>query len=584
MMARLTAPIHTGTRFAACAALLGALATSAYGQAPAEELLRLVPEDAGFCLVVRDLRGRSAELLASPLAEAFQQSPLGRAARTSPEFIKLTLADQFIRACLGVGLARIRDDIFGDAVVLAFRPGPPGKPELDEGVVLLRARDEELLARLIDRVNDAQRETGDLKELAVRRRGEAEYVCRTESNGQHFYYRRGPLLAASGSETVIRGVIDRDRQTGSRPGSEIGRWLRRLGVDDGLASLWVNPRAFDAAIEQAAAEAVGPAALVHRTVLGYWKSIDGIGAGVALRRDAVEARLGIVARADHVAAPLRGLFRGEGQPSFLWANFPEDSLLTVAGRFDGPSLREFVGDLLGEDARRALRETLDRKAGPVFGGPLGRDLVQTLGPDWGLCVTPPPRDAASWLPRLVAAVRVQPGDREPPVDRTLFEAVNAFVTLAVLGYNAEHADKLRLRSEMQGPVEVRYLRDDRLFPAGVRPAFALKGGYLLVASHPDAIRSFRESSPAGPLKGSRAEIPLLRMSLGELGNFIEARRDELANHLAAKQGLPREDVAQRLNRVAQAVHFLVRAELVQQPAPDRLSLVLRVYTALPLRR
>ena len=47
---------------------------------------------------------------------------------------------------------------YGDVVVFAYRPGPPGQPEREQGLALLRARDDALLARLIERINEFERD------------------------------------------------------------------------------------------------------------------------------------------------------------------------------------------------------------------------------------------------------------------------------------------------------------------------------------------------------------------------------------------------------------------------------------------
>ena len=44
---------------------------------PRDDLLRLVPEDVGFCLVIQDLRGHSESFLRSPFAKKLWESPTG---------------------------------------------------------------------------------------------------------------------------------------------------------------------------------------------------------------------------------------------------------------------------------------------------------------------------------------------------------------------------------------------------------------------------------------------------------------------------------------------------------------------------
>src|SRR5262249_22319591 len=139
--------------------LLFPLAASA--ATPREELLRLVPDDVGFCLVVQDFRSHADTLQTSPFVEHFRRSPLALALQGSQEIQKLEAAEKFLQKTLRVNVARLRDDIFGDAVVLAYRAGPGGQAKQDQDLILLRARDPKLLAELLDRIHQVQKETGE---------------------------------------------------------------------------------------------------------------------------------------------------------------------------------------------------------------------------------------------------------------------------------------------------------------------------------------------------------------------------------------------------------------------------------------
>src|ERR1700693_5917642 len=102
-----------------------------------DELLRLVPDDVGFGLVLQDLRRHSQLFLGSPFMEEFRRSPLGLAIKNAPQTEKLAAVEKLFQTYLHVDGARLRDDIFGDAMILAYRPGPPGKPELEQGLILI---------------------------------------------------------------------------------------------------------------------------------------------------------------------------------------------------------------------------------------------------------------------------------------------------------------------------------------------------------------------------------------------------------------------------------------------------------------
>jgi hypothetical protein len=207
--------------------LLGLLLLAAPLRAatPRDELLYLVPDSVGFCLVIQDLRGHAAALQTSPFIEQLSQSPLAVKVRNSADLKKLDRFESKMKDKLGLDWTRLRDDILGDALVLAYRPGPPGKPEQEQGVMLLRARNEKVLADLIDRANKVQKEEGELKDLDERRHNGAVYYRRREYDKRTerdkppmFYYVHGPILALSSQENMLRQVIDCDqRDAGPTP-------------------------------------------------------------------------------------------------------------------------------------------------------------------------------------------------------------------------------------------------------------------------------------------------------------------------------------------------------------------------------
>src|SRR5262249_29166756 len=166
--------------------------------------------------------------------------------------------------------------LFGDAVVFAYRPGPPGQPEREQGLALVRVRDAALLARVIERINHDQKQGGELKGLEARVYKGEKYFRRVEARGDRFYWTGGPLLAYTGEEALLRRVIDRHLQGpgANAPPALAGR-LKSLGADRALAVLWINPRALDSELRRSAAAARGPDAAVLNHFLLYWQAVEG---------------------------------------------------------------------------------------------------------------------------------------------------------------------------------------------------------------------------------------------------------------------------------------------------------------------
>ena len=90
----------------------------------------------------------------------------GMAIANAPEQKKLVEFEAQLKQGLGVTWSQLRDDIFGDAVVFAYRPGSSGKEDQEQGLMLVHARDAQLLANIAKRFNDIQQQSGDLKELS----------------------------------------------------------------------------------------------------------------------------------------------------------------------------------------------------------------------------------------------------------------------------------------------------------------------------------------------------------------------------------------------------------------------------------
>src|SRR5262245_22469433 len=231
----------------AAAALALAVAHPARAQAPAprDELVRLVPDDVAFCLVVQDLRTQGDKLMKSPWVQALKASPLLKGLGDAPELLKLAEVGKELKKRLQIDWAQLRDEVLGDAVVVAYSPGPPGHPEQEQGLLLLHARSPAVLAKLVDRINAEQLRTGELKALKPRDHKGTKYYHRAEVTGDQFYCLDGPFLAFSSQEAMLRKVLDR-RADATRPALPMLAQLTAAGCDKALGSLWINPRAFDA--------------------------------------------------------------------------------------------------------------------------------------------------------------------------------------------------------------------------------------------------------------------------------------------------------------------------------------------------
>lgn len=566
-------------RFLLTTTLWVALAAPLLAATPRDELLHLVPGDSGFCFIIQDLRGHWAELKDSPLMQEWRGSPLGKALARSPEVQQLRRAEQKFKDKLGVSSAQIRDEIFGDAIVLAYRPAPADKPEQEQGLMLVRAHDASLMTNLIKRLNDAQKEDGELRELEERKHGGQVYVRRVGREATHYYFVRGPVLAFTSSEEMIRRVIDL-AQSKPKGAPIIAQRLKQLGLDNAFAVLWVNPRPFDAELAAKVRAARDVEASVLDKILVYWKALDGVALSLAMHTSDVELAVSFVARESDLPEAGKQLFAIQNASSDLWKRFPATSLAATAGRVDVVALCNFFGDFLPDAAKQRLKDAVDRGAGAALGLDVAKDVLPNLGPDWGMCLIAPGDDSKSPFPSFLTALRVQTGKGDKPVDRALLSGLNSLAILGVLAHNNSKPEKISLSTDWQDKIEVKYFSGDKALPPGFRPAYALKEGYLLLATSPDAIRQFGA--------GKQGEVPdqglLARISLKAVGAYLTKHKAALAADLARREGVSAQEIERRFQGLVLLARFVETVDLRRKVAEGQMSLMLHIKTVKPLRK
>ena len=369
-----------------------------------DELLRYIPKGTGLCFVVHDLRGQAARWDKSPWIQALKKSALAQAFIDTPEFKNLLKLQLDLKKHLDIDWPTLRDEVLGDAVVFAYQPGPPGKPEEEQGVLLIRARQAQVLAKLLDSLNRVQKAGGELKDLETREYKGMHYVRRQEQKETHYYYLQGPFLAYTGKEELLKRILDQ-KQQGNSEAPPLALQLKKAGADQAAACLWINPRFLDAELQQKTAGLAGPEAILFKVFQNHWNAFDALVVSAAAQ-DNLELRLTILARDKDLPAATRDLFAGPPQPSDLWGRFPDNAIVSLAGRIDAGKLTDSILDLTPPDYRQTLQKSLQPLI-TLAGLDLAKDVAPQIGPDWGLCLLPAPDPQK--LPMLLAALAVQPG-------------------------------------------------------------------------------------------------------------------------------------------------------------------------------
>src|SRR5207253_3256795 len=98
----------------------------------------------------------------------------------------------------------------------------------------VRARTAAALAGLVERLNKAQKESGELRSLTEREHKGVKYVRRVERKAgkteENFYLLRGPVLVFSGQEGLLRQAIECDLTLAKDAESPVSARLADLGL------------------------------------------------------------------------------------------------------------------------------------------------------------------------------------------------------------------------------------------------------------------------------------------------------------------------------------------------------------------
>jgi len=546
-----------------------------------EELLRLVPEDAAIGLAVQDLRGHSRLLADSPLLDALRRSPLAQLLPLDAEAGPLAELEQVLQLHLQTSLTELRDDVVGDAMVLAFWPAKGNEGE--RALFLSRARKAELAGSLMQKFQQAQLQSGDLTRVSpLEERGVRFSRCTERSGKVTFQLAYEGLIALTQNEGTMRQVIQALRD--ERPNHAVAKSLAELGVLDAFGIFWINPRAFDAEMAAKAAAAEGKEAAFLNTLQTYWRSTRALAAALRIEDD-ISLNLHVQLARRELPAPAQAFLRSAAEPSSLLPFAPGSAILTLGGRWNPADLLALFLEFAPEVERRHFAKNVGQTTQALLGYDLQSQLLPALGPDCLLYIAPPARERLLGLPDAVLAFRLHPTPELPHPEEAFTESLRTLLGLVALA-RTNDGKPTALRTERDGAVKIVSLFHTQDAAVGIQPAAAVKQGCLVLALSPEAIRRFgtasspQATSPSGVVNLGRLSVQqLLAAYLSD-----KSRRATLVELLSAMQREPRVDVEARLDALQGVLQLVDRVELQQRGSGDQAILTLRIHPSSSVRR
>jgi hypothetical protein len=526
--------------------------------------LRIVPEDAAVCFVIRNLRDRADTVAKSPFA-MWATGPVNGALAGVEEFQALKLIEAMFKEKIGLSLAELRDDILGDLFVHAYTPAPPGKDTGERSLVIVLARDAKKLATLIDRLNAYQKESGEILSLKTHQSGGKTFIEREKQGAPSDYYAvQGQLFLFASSAAAMQLALDRhDKAVALSPAVAA---LADRGADDAFLACVIAPRAFDGmirAVDPAASdtEKAGKAQMAK-----LWSALDQC--VIALHADeGLELSLRVSYRAEALPAEVKDFLGSPPKKSPLWRLIPEDALFAVALQADATAILEAIGSFLPASDRPQLRKPFDDFVGPMIGKEQAAKLLTLLGPEMGIWAVAEP---TAWFPRIVAALRVTDTRDAPGQIRRV---CGFYMQALQFQYNRDHMDRMEFIEESVQGIELKRFVNDALFPPGISPTVAIHDGYLVAGSMPDVVLRFKAPSVASPESG---EVPVLAVSFKAIAAHFAKHKPAIATWIAHHKGLKPAEVEREIEALQPVFEALDRFEVVVRGDDHSRTLALKL--------
>ncbi len=556
-----------------------------------DELLKLVPADAGVCLELRDLQHELPRIHDSKVAARFRETPIYRewtASRQHEQFQRIASA---IEKGTGQPLAELAGQLFGRYVVLAVLQTPNKPPA---GVLLTRVSSGEFLQKAVATWNALEGKEPAAREHAGQTYFAASRPARTKRPPETVYYfARNDVLALSDNESVIqrvaalsRGLAGNDNSAQDVEQSLFANELY-LQAQASLApqppiSIYLNPRAWDGTlgIERAAQSEDATARLAAQA----WRSCRSLALGVRAHEGVVAE---LVAHCDPEVAGTGWkelASHASGIPGFL-ARTPADVLGVTTGHGTFGEFIALVVSIVRTQDPAGAERARQVANGLLLGRDVLTDVLQPLRGDWGFYVRAAAPAAAgaseAETPLEAVAAWELPEPNRADLKKSIQNALDFGLNMWTVERNSRRGAPLSMvRSASHAGVEVRWL-DGIGF---VRPAYAFADRYFVVATSPEAVADFVQRKASDSLlqlsdykRWSEAHFSeashVTFLNVAAVRQMMAERRPVIVQQIAKLRNATAEQVESRLARLDPLLNLVDGAFATATIAPDRVRLV-----------
>lgn len=539
-----------------------------------DSVLKLVPADAGLILSIDDAREHAREILKTNIVQEFRRLPAVEAWRKSPKVQKSIESREKIEEFLEASFQQIGDEIFGDSVALALI-APTDSPRDARGLLVLQARDPELLKRLIDKIDAEQKKKGEVTESAEHKRGEITYVTRKFRDDlrrpdETFATFPDGTFALSNSKDLIEWVIDRK----AKPEGDSAADLPELQtVADRLpknaaARVFVSADLARRVAAKLPTDDKPESKKALEIIRAYADALQYAGGALTIEDSTVAIRTAQSFEPEKLRK-LAGWFVAPSSPDRdgpgpRLDSVPASTLALASVNFDVAGLYGALASFVPENDRPKLEKLEILAKGVLLGQDLRSKVLAALGPRSIAYVGAPTGDAAERGPKgspfpLVIATEIREpaggGDEAPSVAAAIDNALRFLLTALSLdqkrvppGSRVETRDGV---TALNVPYPFAFAVDRPGRRVAIGSSAAAVARYLEADVDPDAGARFRQLRDAAFADyGSFGCV-----DLAAVADLAAKNKDRLVAHAVKRHNRPAEKVAKDFDQALALVRL-----------------------------
>ncbi|QDU60495.1 hypothetical protein Pan216_13360 [Planctomycetes bacterium Pan216] len=527
------------------------LAPALAEQSSLDKVLALVPSDVDALLIADGIADEYADLRQSAWWKNAEKLPIVQQALQSKPARNVRWMTAMMPAFLGVTLEQLRDDVLGEAAVLALWKRDQKDPI---GALIARASDAELLAKLIDTLS-AERPGREVDQRAFRGQ---DYVETREANGKKAYlFQRDDIGVIAGDEEAVRKIIDTMLDGHGFGTSSIRARLRRALPEQAFLRLYVNPRSLDHALDEAppSNDPFERFLLQRREA---WDRVEWLAATIS-SSPRYELGLHFAIRSMKPPVPTSASLAA------FWDRVDDSTLMAVHMMLPIKSVVGIVGEVQSERESREVREAI-RVISQFLAGYSVPDVLDHVGPSVGGMIAP---GQPGQPPRVMGVVELR--DEKPstlgalPLSMALENSGVAVLVLIGVELSRKEKTPWRVELELSEGERIHYLRRQEAPGSWPQPALAVTSHQLLFGSSPKALAPWlggeKESSdlPAWFAQHFPAGFrPILWVNASAVRTYLEREGDRLLVLITRDDPEHKERLAKRTGPILSVMGLLDR--------------------------